>query len=72
MPVYAGVESIHWTGDLCSSAVTGQIRARDGRGLYFEATCRRTRLHVPKACFIGKKEYRNLRDPGHVQRVPDG
>ena len=23
------------------------------------------------ACFIGKKEYRNLRDPGHVQRTPD-
>jgi len=23
------------------------------------------------ACFIGKKEYRNLRDPGHVAKVPD-
>ena len=23
------------------------------------------------ACFIGRREYRNLRDPGHVQRVPD-
>ena len=23
------------------------------------------------ACFIGKKEYRNLRDPGHVRRAPD-
>ena len=23
------------------------------------------------ACFIGKKEYRNLRDPGHIQRTPD-
>ena len=26
----------------------------------------------PKACFIGKKEFRNLRDPSHVQRLPDG
>ena len=26
--------------------------------------------YVP-ACFIGKKEYRNLRDPGHVQKFPD-
>ena len=25
-----------------------------------------------KPCFTGKKEFRNLRDPGHVQRVPDG
>ena len=23
------------------------------------------------ACFIGKKEYRNLRDPGHMQKHPD-
>ena len=27
---------------------------------------------LPKACFIGKKEFRNLRDPSHVQRLPDG
>ena len=37
------------TGALCSSALTGQIRARDGRGVYSEAPCPVIWLHVPSS-----------------------
>ena len=74
MPVYAGVESIHWGPggslflriDRLDSGSGRARRAFGGPVSVDMVAC------FPKACFIGKKEFRNLRDPSHVQRLPDG
>ena len=44
----ASSQSIRDRGALCSSALTGLIRARDGRGVYSEAPCPVIWLHVPQ------------------------
>ena len=51
-------------------ARTVGIRMAFNRLLSFHVV-RSTRpcTYVP-ACFIGKKEYRNLRDPGHIEKYP--